>query len=246
MLSEFLEIGDFEIAYDNVRLADYFIVRGVDMPMLPTITANSVTVDGKPGAWFTSRQIGTRDVTVRLGLLSETKKNIDALETWINNAYLVGKDTPHRLDLGKGYYVNAIMNGTSDISKNGRWSTVSISFKCFDPCIYGETHTLELKQGSNKYVILGKAPVSPIFTIKSTSASYCDVEDNTTKKMVRVLSPGTANQLVLDMEKHRCTLGGVYKAVDPTMSDFFTLTPGEQTINTKYCYGTMEYTEVYL
>lgn len=246
MLSEFLEIGDFEIAYDNVRLADYFIVRGVDMPMLPAITANSVTVDGKPGAWFTSRQIGTRDITIRLGLLSETKKNIDALETWINNAYLVGKDTPRRLDLGKGYHVNAIMNGTSDISKRGRWSTVSISFKCFDPCIYGETHTLNLVSGSNKVVILGKAPVYPIFTIKSTTTSYLDVEDNATKKKVRIYSPGTANNLVIDMEKHKCTVGGVYKAVDPTTSDFWTLSPGEQTINVRSGSGTLEYTEVYL
>lgn len=246
MLSEFLEIGEYEISYDNVRLADYFVVRGVDMSMLPPITTNSVTVDGKPGAWFTNRQIGTRDVVIRLGLLSDSKKHIEALETWMTHSWLVGKDKPCRLDLGKGYYVNAIMDGSSDISKNGRWSTISVTFRCFDPYIYRETHTLNLVSGSNKIRIIGTAPVRPVFTVKSTSTSYLDIEDNTTKQKVRIYSPGTSTSLVVDMEQHKCTLNGAYKAVDPTTSDFFALAPGEQTINIKSGTGTMTYTEAYL
>ena len=247
MLRELLQIGDFDIAYDGIRLADHLVVRGVDMPLLPEITANSISIDGKAGEWFTSRQIGTRDITVRLGMLGETKDRVEALDNWINHSFLVGKDAPCRLDLGNHYWVKAIMVGNSDITRNGKWSVVDVTFRCFDPYLYGDTHTITLKSGSNTVEILGNAPTAPIFAVKnSSSSSYLDIEDNKTRKKVRIYNTGTTNTITVDMGLHKCLIGSTYKAVDPTTTDFFTLEPGNQTVNIKSGTGTMTYTEVYL
>lgn len=246
MLNEYLKIGEYEIAYDGVRLADYFIVRGVDMSMLPPVTANSIEIDGKPGAWFTGLNYGARDVIVRLGILNATRKSLEALEAWLRGAAIVGKSTPRKLELGGGYYVNAVLVGASEIAKNGRWTTTEVTFKCFDPYIYGQTHELTLKSGANQVLILGRVPVAPVFTVKSTSSSSIDIQNNATGQLVRVPQPGTTQNIVVDMKLHKCTLSGAYKAVDPSVSDFWVLEPGEQTVNIKSGSGTMVYTEAYL
>lgn len=245
MLSEFLKIGQYQICYGNQRLADFCIVRGVDMPLRPPITYNELIIDGKPGAWLTGVQIGTRDIIVRLGMLNATRDRVEMLKNWISHVSMIGSKKEQRLDLGGGFYTNAVMVGNSDIIQNGFWSTVDVTFHCSDPHIYGETHEVPLVSGSNKIMILGKAEVEPVFTIKSPS-NYIDIQNGETQEFVRVRGIGSSQTLEVDMSKHKCSVNGSYRAADPSVSTFWKLQPGNQTVNIKTGYGTMKYTEAYL
>lgn len=240
-----LNIGDWDIAFNGEKLGNHFVVRGVDFPALPDITLNEIHVDGKPGSWFSNRQIGTREITIRLGLFSPTRERVEAMEGWLHSAYMLTLDHECRLDLGHGHHVNAVMAGNTPVEKNGYWSTTEVTFKCFDPFVYGDTYTIPLVSGSNKLNILGNYKTPPVIELKTHSDTFV-LSDEVSGKKVRIEKAGTTLPLVIDMKNYKCTLGGNYKAADPTVTDFWDLTPGENKINLQTGTGTLTYTEVYL
>lgn len=246
MLNELLKIGEYEIEYDGERLSDHFVVRSINFPMLPNITAGELLIDGKPGSWFTGRNIGTRDITIGLGLINSSRSGTAALEAWVQHSNLVGKNKEAKLDFGNGYYVNAVMVGSSEITRNGKWSTTEATFRCFDPYIYGETHEVELSSGKNTVFISGKVPVSPVFEIVSDNADSLEVVNDISGKLVKVYNPGVSVPVIIDMGLHKCTIGGAYKPSDPHTTDFWTFNPGEQSVSIKNGSGKMTYTETYL
>lgn len=246
MLSrEKLTIGDQDVALNGDRLANHFVVRGVDFPALPEIILNEIVVDGRPGSWFSGRQIGTREITIRIGLFSATRSRVEAMEGWLHNAYILTLDKEAKLDLGHGHYVKAVMSGSTPVTKNGYWSTTDVTFKCFDPFVYGETYTIPLVSGSNKINIMGNYKASPVIELTKHSDNFV-LTDEVSGKKVKVDKTGTTVPLVIDMEKYRCTQGGVYKAADPTVTTFWQFSPGENKINLQTGSGTLTYTEVYL
>lgn len=239
------KIGEYRIAYDDVRLADYFIVRGVDMPFIPPITINELTIDGNPGAWNIGRNIGTRDIVIRLGILNATRKLEEALDKWINRAQIVSKDHECKLDLGDGYYVYAMLTGNTDITRNGHWSIADLTFHCSDPRIYRFTYELPLASGLNKVTILGNCPVRPRFQITRPSNPFLLQKENT-QKYVRVNGLTTSQIVVIDLKDHKCTVNDTYKAIDPSVTTWWELEPGYQEIRLNTGSGTMTYTEAYL
>lgn len=240
------KIGENGIAYDGVTLSDYFIIRGVDMPMLPTIETTSLNIDGKPGAWFTSRQIGTRDIILRLAILADSKNRVDIMDEWLRFSHLITKGEEKQLDLGNGYYVNAVMTGTSNITRNMRWSTVDVTFRCFDPFIYGDTHVEQLSAGDNDVYIQGDYPAFPVYTINGAEESFT-LKNNDTGKVVTVHGLASDTKLTIDMAKYRCTVRDrYYQPADPSVSDFWPLEPGANSINLSSGYGELVYTERYL
>lgn len=239
------QLGDIGLVYDGIPLSDFFVVRGVDMPILPTITTNSLEIDGKPGAWFTSRSIGTRDITVRLGILSDNKERVEAMEQWINASDKLAKNEEHKLELGNGFYVNAIMTGNSDWKRNMRWGTTEVVFRCYDPFIYGQTWTEELKPGDNTIPIHGKYPVYPTYDLIGINGTF-EMYDSDNKKTIRVENLVDDAPLTIDMSQYRCTVRGYYKAADPTVSDFWPLNTGVAHLNLNQGHGTFTYTERYL
>lgn len=238
-------IGDNGIVYNGVPLSDYFVVRGVDMPLMPTIDTTSLVIDGKAGAWFTSRQIGTRDITVRLGMLEETNDRVTSMEDWMALSDLLAKDEEHRLDLGNGYYVNAIMTGNSDILRNHNWSTAEITFRCFDPYIYGDTYTVDLVAGDNEIHVRGKYPTFPVFEFTGIDGTFTLTNKNN-GKLVRVHDVVSDAVLTVNMEEYRCLIRSYYKAADPSVSDFWPIDPGVLHLDVSAGTGTMTYTERYL
>lgn len=241
-------IGDIDLVYDGVPLSDHFIIASVSMPLLPTFEASALYIDGKPGAWFAGRKIGTRDIRVTLGLLGDSRRRADAMEAWMAVSGLIAKDRECKLELGGGYYVNAIMMDDSQLTRNGRWSRADIVFRCFDPFIYGETHTVDIKSGNNAVTIEGDYPAWPTITVTGHSTSAANyIRDTDTGRQVRVPSISASSAtLVIDMAGHFCTLNGNYKAADPSVTDFWSMKPGTNNLNLAYGSGTLTYTETYL
>lgn len=238
-------IGDWDIALDGKKLANSFIVRGVDMSALPDITLNEIVIDGKPGSWFSGRQIGTRQITVRLGILSQTRERVDALESWIHSAFLLTSDGEKRLDLGHGHYVNAVMSGSTPIERDGFWSKTDVTFTCFDPYIYGNTYEIPLVSGENKINITGACPTPGLFEITNHSNNF-ELRDTGTGKRVKIDNAGTSIPIIIDMNIRKCTQSGAYMAADPTITEFWDLRPGINTIALQTGSGKLTYSEKFL
>lgn len=237
-------VGHNFVIYDGINLADHFIVRSIEMPLLPEIDASTLRIDGKAGEWFSKRQIGTRDVVIGLGVLNDTKDRKEILDTWWQLSELISKDKECKLELGTGRYVNAILVGDTDIKTNGKWSTVEVTFRCFDPYVYGDTHTETLKAGNNTIYVKGKCQTYPVISL--TGASTTTLTDTLTGDKVRVESLTSSQTLVINMAEYRCTVNGNYKAADISVTDFWPLRPGENTLNVSSGSGSLTYQEVYL
>lgn len=238
------KIGHDFVVYDGVNLSDHFIVRTFDMPWLPNIDANTLLIDGKPGEWFAGRNIGTRDVIIGLGLLNETREREDALEHWIRLTNKVAKNKVAKMEIGHGFYIWCMLIGESLIESNGKWSIVEVTFRCFDPYIYGEKRTYSLKTGDNEIPVSGGGSTFPVFEI--TGASTVTITHKETGEKFRTESVPTGQTLIVDMEHYNCTANGLYQPIDASVSDFWSLEPGKATINLSSGSGTVTYNEVYL
>lgn len=244
MRANLSKIGHNFVVYDGVNLSDHFIVRTFDMPLLPNIDANTLLIDGKPGEWFASRRIGTRDIIIGLGLLNDTRKREDALANWFVLSDRIAKNKVAKMELGHGFYVWAMFVGESLIESNGKWSIVELTFRCFDPFIYGESHRLELKAGNNTINILGSNATYPLFEV--SGASTTTITNNNTGDKFRVENIPSGQTLVVDMATHSCKANDVYVPIDLTVSDFWSVEPGNVTINLSSGSGIMTYNEVFL
>lgn len=244
MLRNLDRIGVKGIVYDGKLLSENFIVRTLRMPITAPVDANTMTIDGKPGAWFVGKQIGTRTITIGLGVLGQSSSHQKMIENWLENADSIIKDEVKKLEFGNGMYAWAMYTGTSDIMMDGKWSIVELTFECFDPYIYGETHEVPLKTGDNTFEVLGKACTYPIIT--TTGATSETVKNVTSGKVTKVTGLTSNTKVVFDMAEHKCTVNGAYKPADPTVSDFWYMNPGNVTINLSGGSGTLVYEERYL
>ena len=238
-------IGHDFIIYDGVNLSDHFTVRTFDMPLLPSIEASSIEIDGKAGSWFSRRKIMTRDIIIGLGILNDTKDRDEIMETWFLLSDKLAKDRPCKMEIGKGLYVNAMFVGESGVTTRKNWSIINATFRCFDPYIYGEEHTETLKSGSNTIYVKGKYPTYPRLALTASSTTV-QVQDMDTSDRVRIPSTVSGNTIVIDTENCKTMLNGVYKAVDPTVTDFWPLRVGENKLTLTGCSGTLTYREMYL
>lgn len=245
MLRNLGKIGYDFLVYDGVVLSDHFIVRTFNMPLCPTLDPNYIEVDGRPGVWFTGNKIGTRDITVGLGILMDNgQTREDAVKAWVDLSDKLVKNEIKKLEIGNGLYVNAAMVGDSAITTRGDWGIVDVSFRCFDPYVYGADHAVQLKSGDNNFYVEGKLPTFP--TIEISGATTTTITNKTTSDKIKVTKIPTGKTVVIDMEHHNCKAGDVYVAADPTISDFWTINPGNVTINVSSGSGTLKYKEVYL
>lgn len=237
-------VGYKELIFDGVRLSDYFVVRSLNMPLLPTIEANTLQVDGKPGAYYMSRSIGTRDVMVGLGILNDTRSKKEIIKAWIDLSDKLDKEHVCKLEIGNGLYVNAALVGDTATTTNGRWSIVDVTFRCFDPYIYGREHTEQIATGLNAIRVISKAKTYPKFEL--SGATDITLTNNNTGDRIRVPGLIASQKLTIDMANHVCKIGETYKAADPTVSDFWPIAGGDITLNLSAGSGTMTYREAYL
>lgn len=237
-------IGHDFVVYDGVTLSDHFVICTFEMPLTPPVKANTIEIDGKPGAWFTGRKVATRDILMTLGVLNDTEEREDIISNWLELSDKLVKDRPCKMELGNGYYVNAMFTGESNISSNYNWSYIETAFTCFDPYIYNETHVESLKSGNNNIYIYGKKPAFPVFDI--TGATTVTLTNNGTGEKFRVEGLTSSQHVIIDMEYYTCTVNGIHKPIDLTISDFWSIAPEDLVINLSGGSGTMTYKETYL
>ena len=234
------QVGCTRVVYDGVTLSDTFEVHDLRIPVHPKITPAEMTAAERPGSYFCSRKIATRDIVMKLAVNAGSRCPVDIADAWREVAPLVTKDEPKKLYLGD-VYVNAMLIGSTIVELLGYRGAVELTFRAFDPYIYGEEKTVNLAQGDNTVTVGGGEATWPVIT--ATVASGPLTVGNGTEAVV---IPDAAGTTVIDMDAQRCTVGGAWRACDPTQTDFWQLQVGTNTVSLSAGSAVMKYIERWL
>ena len=238
-------VGCPGIIYDGVNLSDIFEVHDIQVPLLPSIEAVTQEMAQRPGAYFQSRKVATREITMKLGLNARSRCPLDIYHAWREQSGLLAKPEPRKLFLKEDRYIWAMLTGESGIENLGYRGVAELTFSCFDPFFYGRERTVDLAAGSNQVQVRGGAAAYPVFTVSGVSGAFT-LTNSGTGEMVRVAGLTQATVLRIDMTNYRCTVNGNYKPADISVTDFWPLEPGTATLQLSGGSGTMTYEERYL
>lgn len=231
------------ISYDGVNLSDAFTIEDVSIALLPTFEAVTQELAQRPGAYFSSRKVGTREVKVRLRLDAESRSPVDIFKAWREFSDVFNKPDPRPLMLNEDKYVNALVIGDTEIENSAYYGTVEIAFMCFDPFFYGDEHVISLPTGTTPFSVFGGVSAYPCIEATANSGTVT-VTNAVTAEYVRISGLAMGSRIVIDMERQTATIGGEYVPVD-LLSDFFTI-DGEARITLSGATGTLTYRERYL
>lgn len=235
-------VGCTKLVYDGFVLSDVFEVRDVNAPLLPPIEAQMLEIADKPGAFFASRKIRTRDVIITLALDAQSRCPVDINEAWSEFVPKLLKNTPRKLQIGSRGYLWAMLTGETNIEREAYKGVIEMTFTCFDPFYYGEEHEFNLKSGDNSIFVRGNAGAYPKIELSGISGT-CTIKNNNTGEQLRVAALTSTTTLRAYMEEHYCTVNGSYREADPTVSDFWPLEPGDNVINISAGTGKLTYQE---
>lgn len=218
--------GASGLIYDGHNLSDVFQIVDVSIPLLPTIEALTHNLAQRPGSYFTSRKIGTREIKVKLRLDAETRNPMGIFQAWREVSSIFNCDEPKRLYLNEDKFCNALLVGETQLEGEAYYGAVELSFLCFDPYFYGVEHALEISSGNVKDVNpLGNCDSFPTITATAKS-TVCTVRNETTGEYVELRSMTSGTAFEIDMERQIATVGGAYKPVT-LLSDFFSIKQGD-------------------
>lgn len=237
-------VGLQHVVFAGVDLSDYFEVMEVQAPAFGKITANTSEVPGKAGAHYHSKQEDSIEIVLRMMARADDENPASVIERWRGLKPLLIHDEPERLYFNSERYYKALVTGDFGLSFMGPRGAVDVTFTCFDPRLFGETHTHALKAGENRFFVRSGSDVWPIIRISGAGRNL-RVRNQATYDQVLVPDSGEA-EVTIDMENCKVASGLGYLPVDLSVSDFFTLAANEEAcISVSSGEGTVEYTEVY-
>lgn len=237
-------VGLQHVVFAGIDLSDHFEVMEVQAPAFGSITANTSDVPGKAGVHFHSKDEGPIEIVLRMMARADDENPASVIERWRGLKPLLVHDEPERLHLDSERYYKALVTGDFGLSFMGPRGAVDVTFTCFDPRLFGETHVHALKAGENRLYVRSGSDVWP--TVKVTGASpNLQVRNQATYDQVLIPDSGEA-EITIDMENCKVASGLGFLPVDLSVSDFFQLRANEEAcIYLSSGEGTVEYTEVY-
>ena len=125
--------GASGLVYDGQNLSDIFQIVDVSIPLLPTIEAVTHDLAQRPGSYFASRKIGTREIKVKLRLDAETRNPMGIFHAWREYSSIFNRSEPKRLYLNEDRFCNALLVGDTNIADEAYYGVVELTFMCFDP-----------------------------------------------------------------------------------------------------------------
>lgn len=245
MRFNFSRTGCSGVVYDGVNLSDIFQIVDIKIPLLPTLTAVTQELTQRPGAYFASRKVGTRQITMKLRLDAETRNPTKIFHAWREVSKHFSKEEPKKLYLNEDVYCWALVVGDTDIDNAAYYGEVEFTFMCYDPFFYGREHTFDLSANTAKTIqVNGDMAVYPMFDLTATSSTV-KVTNVTTGDLVSIPNLKSGTKLHIDSEKYRVEVGGAYQPIDISVSDYFML-EGECQLKVTGASGTVTYQERYL
>lgn len=236
--------GASGLIYDGVSITDTFQLVDISIPLLPTIEAVTHDLAQRPGSYFASRKVGTREIKVKLRLDAETRDPMGIFHAWREVSGIFNKKEPKKLYLNEEKYCNALLVGESQLTDEAYYGVVELTFLCFDPYFYGKEHEIALSNNAtSSFDVKGTVAALPKLTL-TASATSVTITNMVTGDFVTI--PGTANgsSVKVDMERQLATIGNSYAPVN-LLSDFFAV-EGSARVKVAGASGTLKYEERYL
>lgn len=244
MILNYSRIGCSGIIYDGVNISDTFQVVDVSVPLLPTFEAVTHVLAQRPGSYFASRKVGTREIKIKLRLNAESRDPMEIFKAWREVSAILNKPTPRKLYLDDTRYCYAMMVGESGIDNEAYYGVVEFSFVCFDPYFYGAEHEIAVSSGSAvAFDVQGAVEAYPTLDL-TASASTVTVTNSVTGEYVRIPDTASGVKISIDMERQFATVAGDYAPVD-LLSDFFSV-DGSARIVVSGASGTLRYKERFI
>lgn len=244
MRMNYSRVGCTGIVFDGVNLSDAFQVVDVSIPLLPTFSAVTHELAQRPGSYFASRKVGTREIAVKLRLDAEDRNPLQIFKAWRELSAIFNKPDPRKLQLDEERYCHAMMVGESEVENEAYYGVVEFTFICFDPYFYGREHEIALGDGGTaSFDVQGSVEVYPKLELTATADSVL-VTNAVTGDYVRVPDTASGSKVAIDMERQTATIGGEYAPVH-LASDFFPV-EGAAKVKVDGASGTLAYEERYL
>ena len=238
--------GASGLIYDGHNLSDTFQIVDVSIPLLPTIEAVTHELAQRPGSYFASRKVGTREIKVKLRLDAETRDPMGIFHAWREVSGIFNKKEPRKLYLNEEKYCNALLVGESQLTDEAYYGVVELTFVCFDPYFYGAEHVIALTNNSTSmFDVKGGDGIAayPKLELTATTTSVT-VTNMVTGDYVTVPNTANGSSVKIDMERQIATIGNAYAPVN-LLSDFFGV-EGAAQVKVVGASGTLKYEERYL
>lgn len=232
------------IVYDGVALAETFEITKLEVPTLPTFSAVTQDLPQRPGGYFVSRNVETREIVMRLRLNAESMEETDIAIAWREVSRMLNKPTPRKLYLEEGKYCWAILMGETRIETIGFFGEVEFTFTCFDPYFYGKEHEVALANNTTaSFEVKGSEAAFPTLELTASGTSVT-VTNVITAEYVTIPNVTSGAKVMVDMAQQRAEVGGEYAPVN-LLSDFFPIS-GNAQVRVTGASGTLSYQERYL
>lgn len=236
--------GASGLMYDGENLSDTFQIVDVSIPLLPTIEAVTHDLAQRPGSYFASRKVGTREIKVKLRLDAETRNPMGIFHAWREVSGIFNKTEPKKLYLNEDKYCNALLVGESQPEDEAYYGVVELSFLCFDPYFYGKEHEIALSNNATAtFDVKGSVAAYPTLELTATTTSVT-VTNVVTGDFVTIPSTKSGSKVAVDMERQLATIGGEFAPVN-LLSDFFSV-EGAAQVKIAGASGTLRYKERFL
>lgn len=244
MRMNYSRAGCTGLVFDGVNVSDYFQIVDVSIPLLPSFEAMTHELAQRPGSYFDSCKIGTREIKVKLRLDAETRDPMGIFRAWRELSSIFNKSEPCKLQLGEERYCYAMMTGETEIENEAYYGVVEFTFTCFDPYFYGTEHEIAVSDGAtSSFAVQGGVEAYPVLELTATGASV-RIANAVTGDYVLVPDTASGASVAIDMETQTATIGGEYAPVY-LLSDFFAI-EGDASIKVTGANGTLRYTERFL
>lgn len=243
MRMNYSRVGCKGIVYDGVDVTKTFQVVDISIPLLPTFEAVTHELAQRPGSYFASRKVGTRQINLKLRLDAESRDPMEIFRQWREVSNIFDKPDPRKLYLDEDKYCWAMMVGESDIDDDAYYGDVEFTLMCFDPYFYGAEHEVSLSAGTTSFDVQGACEAYPTLELTATGTSVT-VKDETSGDYVLVPDTASGAKLVMDAERQTVTMGGEYVPVD-LLSDYFSL-DGTAKVTLTGATGTLRYQERFI
>ena len=236
--------GASGLIYDGQNLSDIFQIVDISIPLLPTIEAVTHDLAQRPGAYFASRKVGTREIRLKLRLDAETRDPMGIFRAWREVSGIFNKTEPKKMHLGEDKYCYAMLVGESQLTDEAYYGVVELTFLCFDPYFYGKEHEIALSNNSTaSFDVKGTVAAYPKLELTASTTSVT-ITNMVTGEFVTIPSTANGSSVKVDMEKQLATIGNSYAPVY-LLSDFFNV-EGAAQVKVVGASGTLRYEERYL